>query len=87
VGAGLCYGPEHKLAQLAATGTLQTISIRPRKRSLRSAGGRPRPVDPLFVAKASVYARSRGTMKDMPALLAAYLTSPSRTSQSGSSIG
>jgi 60 kDa SS-A/Ro ribonucleoprotein len=31
-------------------------------------------VDPAFVAKAAVYARSRGVMKDMPALLTAYLT-------------
>ena len=33
-----------------------------------------RSVDPYFVAQAAVYARTAGAMKDMPALLAAYLT-------------
>lgn len=68
------YGAEHALAQLAATGTLQANFYGTADAQLADvllAAGR---VDPLFVAKAAVYARSRGAMKDMPAVLAAWLT-------------
>ena len=68
------YGPEHKLAQLAATGTLQDNFYAAAETQLAEVLDAARAVDPLFVAKAAVYARTRGTMKDMPALLAAYLT-------------
>ena len=68
------YGPEHKLAQLAATGTLQDAFYATAETQLSAVLKAARAVDPLFVAKAAVYARSRGAMKDMPALLAAFLT-------------
>jgi 60 kDa SS-A/Ro ribonucleoprotein len=68
------YGPEHKLAQLAATGTLQDNFHSNAEAQLAEAIEAARAVDPLFVAKAAVFARTRGAMKDMPALLAAYLT-------------
>jgi 60 kDa SS-A/Ro ribonucleoprotein len=68
------YGPEHKLAQLAATGTLQDNFYSAAETQLAEVLEAAKAVDPLFVAKASVYARARGTMKDMPALLVAYLT-------------
>ena len=68
------YGPEHKLAQLAATGTLQDNFYSAAETQLAEVVEAARAVDPLFVAKAAVYARSRGAMKDMPALLTAYLT-------------
>ncbi len=68
------YGPEHKLAQLAATGTLQDNFYAGAQSQLADVLESARAVDPLFVAKAAVYARSRGAMKDMPALLTAYLT-------------
>ena len=68
------YGPEHKLAQLAATGTLQDAFYADAETQLAEVLEAARAVDPLFVAKAAVYARTRATMKDMPALLAAYLT-------------
>lgn len=68
------YGPEHKLAQLAATGTLQPNFYGTAEAQLADVLAAARAVDPLFVAKTAVYARSRGAMKDMPALLAAYLT-------------
>ena len=68
------YGPEHKLAQLAATGTLQDNFYAAAETQLAEALDAAKAVDPLFVARAAVYARARGTMKDMPALLAAYLT-------------
>src|SRR4028119_1499395 len=86
------YGPEHKLAQLAATGTLQDAFHAAAETHLgagaRAAGGggraaaaaraegaglrgAARAVDPLFAARAAVFARTRGAMKDMPALLTA----------------
>jgi 60 kDa SS-A/Ro ribonucleoprotein len=68
------YGPEQKLAQLAATGTLQDNFYAAAETQLGEVLDAARACDPLFVAKAAIYARSRGTMKDMPALLAAYLT-------------
>ncbi|HEX8655189.1 MAG TPA: TROVE domain-containing protein [Allosphingosinicella sp.] len=68
------YGPEHKLAQLAATGTLQDNFYAGAQSQLAEVLEAAKAVDPLFVAKAAIYARARGTMKDMPALLAAYLT-------------
>ncbi|HEY0112668.1 MAG TPA: RNA-binding protein [Allosphingosinicella sp.] len=68
------YGPEHKLAQLAATGTLQDAFYADAETQLAEALEAAGAVDPLFVARAAVYARTRGAMKDMPALLAAHLT-------------
>jgi 60 kDa SS-A/Ro ribonucleoprotein len=68
------YGPEHKLAQLAATGTLQDNFYSAAETQLAELLDAARAVDPSFVARAAVYARTRGTMKDVPALLAAYLT-------------
>ena len=68
------YGPEHKLAQLAATGTLQDNFYSAAQTQLAEVLEAAKAVDPLFVAKAAVYARSRAAMKDMPALLTAFLT-------------
>jgi 60 kDa SS-A/Ro ribonucleoprotein len=68
------YGPEHRLAQLAATGTLHDAFYAAAETQLADVLDAARAVDPSFVAKAAVYARGRGAMKDMPALLTAYLT-------------
>ncbi|HEX8125337.1 MAG TPA: TROVE domain-containing protein [Allosphingosinicella sp.] len=68
------YGPQHKLAQLAATGTIQDGFYATAESRLAEVLDAAKAVDPIFVAKAAVYARTRGTMKDMPALLAAFLT-------------
>jgi 60 kDa SS-A/Ro ribonucleoprotein len=68
------YAPEHKLAQLAATGTLQDAFYAAAETQLAELLEAAKAVDPLFVAKAAVYARARGAMKDMPALLTAWLT-------------
>jgi len=68
------YGPEAKLAQLAATGTLADNFYGAAETQLADVLDAARAVDPTFVAQAAVYARSSGSMKDMPALLAAYLT-------------
>jgi 60 kDa SS-A/Ro ribonucleoprotein len=68
------YGQEAKLAQLAATGTLADGFYSAAETQLADVLDAARAVDPYFVAQAAVYARSSGAMKDMPALLAAYLT-------------
>lgn len=68
------YGPQHKLAQLAATGMLQDNFYMGAEAQLAEVLDAARACDPAFVAKAAVYARARGAMKDMPALLTAYLT-------------
>jgi len=68
------YGPKAKLAQLAVTGTLSDTFYGAAAAHLKDVLDAARAVEPLFVAKAAVYARKSGAMKDMPALLAAYLT-------------
>jgi len=68
------YGPKAKLAQLAATGTLADNFYGAAETQLADVLDAARAVDPYFVAQAAVYARTSGAMKDMPALLAAYLT-------------
>lgn len=68
------YGPQHQLAQLAATGTLNDGFYGSAATQLSDVIAVAQKVDPLFVAKAALYARKRGAMKDMPALLTAYLT-------------
>lgn len=68
------YGAEHKLAQLAATGTLADNFYAAAETQLAEMLEAARACDPYFVAQAAVYARQAGAMKDMPALLAAYLT-------------
>ena len=68
------YGPEAKLAQIAATGTLADNFYGAAETQLADVLEAAKAVDPHFVAQAAVYSRSSGAMKDMPALLAAYLT-------------
>ncbi|QJR01872.1 RNA-binding protein [Sphingobium yanoikuyae] len=68
------YVPKAKLAQLAATGTLADDFYGAAETQLADVLDAARAVDPYFVAQAAVYARTSGAMKDMPALLAAYLT-------------
>lgn len=73
-GAAYAYGPEAKLAQLAATGTLSDGCYSGADAQLTDVLAAAEAVSPDFVAKAALYARKAGAMKDMPALLAAYLT-------------
>jgi 60 kDa SS-A/Ro ribonucleoprotein len=68
------YGADHKLAQLAATGTMSDTFYGAANVQLTDILDAARASDPEFVAKAAVYARQSGAMKDVPALLVAYLT-------------
>ena len=73
-GSAYAYGPEAKLAQLAATGTLADGFYSSAETQLADVMLAAKDVDPEWVAKCAVYARQSGAMKDMPALLTAYLT-------------
>jgi 60 kDa SS-A/Ro ribonucleoprotein len=68
------YGPEASLAQLAATGTLADNFYGSADVQLLQVLEAARAVTPYFAAQAAVYARRSRAMKDMPALLAAWLT-------------
>jgi len=68
------YAPRHALAQLAATGCLNATFYAGADAQLGDVARLAREVEPEFLAKTAVYARRRGTMKDMPALLLAVLS-------------
>jgi 60 kDa SS-A/Ro ribonucleoprotein len=73
-GPAYAFGPRHQLAQLAATGCLSQTFYANAEVQLDRVLALTREVEPDFVAKAALYARQAGHMKDMPALLAAVLT-------------
>ena len=73
-GRAYAFSPEHALAQYAVTGTMHNTFYATAGRAARTRSSRwPRRSTPEFVAKTAVYCRERGFMKDVPALLVAYL--------------
>jgi 60 kDa SS-A/Ro ribonucleoprotein len=73
-GRAYAFGPEHALAQYAATGCLNATFYASEGEQLGKTLELARAVRPEFLAKTAVFARTRGHMKDMPALLAAVLS-------------
>jgi len=67
------FTPKHELAQLAATGCLNDTFYTKAQDQLDTVLKLAKAIDPEFVAKTAVFARQRGFMKDMPALLLAVL--------------
>ena len=69
---------KHALAQLAATGCLNATFYASADDQLDTVLTLAGKIEPEFVAKTALYARTKGYMKDMPALLCAILsvTSP-----------
>ena len=65
--------PKQALAQYAATGCLTQTFYADASEQLATVLALCEQVEPEFVAKTAVYARERGFMKDMPALLLAVL--------------
>src|SRR5262245_12279749 len=61
------------LAQYAATGCLNHTFYASDRTQLDRVRALATDLDPAFVAKTALYARERGHMKDMPALLTAML--------------
>ncbi|MFQ6551873.1 vWA domain-containing protein [Aestuariibius insulae] len=68
------YSDGHALAQIAMTGTFGRTVYQDPMQELSRTLGLARKVDPSFLAKAAIYTRKQGHMKDMPALLLAVLS-------------
>ena len=73
-GPAYALAPRHQLAQLAATGCLSQTFYANAEIQLDRVLALSQEVETDFVAKAALYARQAGHMKDMPALLAAVLS-------------
>lgn len=73
-GDAYAYAPKALLAQLAATGTLSDGFYADAQDQLAKALDAAQAVDPGWIAKCAIYARTSGAMKDMPALLTAVLS-------------
>ena len=69
------YGDQHLLAQLAMTGTISDLYYQQANVELEAILDTAKNVSPEFLAKAAIYVREKGHMKDMPALLLAILAS------------
>ena len=65
--------PRHQLAQYAATGCLHDTFYAGADAQLATVAALCEELDGAFIARTAVYARERGYMKDMPALLVAIL--------------
>jgi 60 kDa SS-A/Ro ribonucleoprotein len=71
------YSPKHLLAQYAVTGCLNNTFYAGGAEQLEMVLGLSNDLDAEFVAKTAVYARQKASMKDMPALLLAVLSTKS----------
>ena len=73
---GKAYGlsPKHALAQLAATGCFNSTFYASADDQLEKVLKLANEVDVRFIAKTAIYSRQKAFMKDMPALLAAVLS-------------
>lgn len=67
------YDDAHKLAQMAVTGTFGDLFYQDAQAELVQVVELAERVDPGFLARAAIYARRTGYMKDMPAVLLAVL--------------
>ena len=75
-GSAYSMQDKHALAQLAVTGALTDTfyaSAQNQLDTVLKVAQKLAKTDPLFVAQTAIYARNRGFMKDMPALLLAVL--------------
>lgn len=72
-GKAFAFSPRHALAQYAATGCLNSTFYASAETQLAKVLEFAGQVDAEFVAKTAIYARTRGHMKDLPALLCAAL--------------
>src|SRR3954468_20274403 len=72
-GVAYALAPRHALVQLAVTGWLNNVYYAGAAEQLDKVLELAAQVDASFVAKTAIYARERGHMKDMPALLLASL--------------
>jgi 60 kDa SS-A/Ro ribonucleoprotein len=68
------FSPRHALAQFAATGCLNGVFYSSAAEQLAEVLVLCEQVDAESIARVAIYARERGHMKDLPALLCAVLT-------------
>lgn len=68
------FSDKHALAQYAATGCLNGTFYATAENQLQTVLKLAQKVEPEFVAKVALYSRTKGFMKDMPALLCAVLS-------------
>jgi 60 kDa SS-A/Ro ribonucleoprotein len=68
------FSAKHALAQYASTGCLNQTFYASAELQLEQVLKLADAVPPEFVAKTAIWAREKGAMKDLPALLVAYLT-------------
>lgn len=73
-GGAYRFGDKHALAQYAATGCLNGAYYASASDQLATVLGLCARVDAGFIARAAVYCRERGFMKDLPAVLCAVLS-------------
>lgn len=66
-------GAEHKLAQLAMTGTFGGGFYQDAQAEVTAVVAAAEAVEPMFLAQTAVHVRAKGHMKDTPALLLAVL--------------
>src|SRR5688500_4694448 len=71
------YSPKHLLAQYAVTGCLNNTFYAGGAEQLETVLALSNDLDAEFIAKTAVYARQKASMKDMPALLLAVLSTKS----------
>jgi 60 kDa SS-A/Ro ribonucleoprotein len=73
-GAAYAFSPKHALAQFAATGCLNATFYADAEVQAEKVLTLCRHVEPEFIARTALYARQKGYMKDLPALLCAVLS-------------
>lgn len=73
-GRALPMNPEQALAQYAATGCLSQTFYASGEEQVETVLSLCGQLDPRFVAQSAIYARERAFLKDMPALLCAWLS-------------
>src|SRR3954465_10557755 len=73
-GTAYALSPKHALAQYAATGCLNSTYYASANDQLQKVLALTKEVDAEFIAKTAMYARQKGFMKDMPAVLCAALS-------------
>jgi 60 kDa SS-A/Ro ribonucleoprotein len=66
--------PKHALAQYAATGCMSNTFYAGAGEQLSTVLSLAKELDAAFLAKTAIYARTKGSMKDVPALLLAILS-------------
>jgi 60 kDa SS-A/Ro ribonucleoprotein len=73
-GTAYSFSDQHKLAQYAATGCLNQTFYASADQQLATVLELCAANEPEFIARTALFARSKGAMKDMPALLCAVLS-------------